>query len=133
VCRDIPKVVLPFGVEPTLAENLSWHDYAALIRHVDVGLSLMSSPHPSYPPLDLAACGAVAVTNRFRFKADLDRYSSNILCADPSTEALVDALAEAVELAADEPRRTTNYESSRLSRSWEDSMAGVVESLAVTL
>ena len=32
---------------------------------MDLGLSLMASPHSSYPPLDLAAAGAVVVTNTF--------------------------------------------------------------------
>jgi hypothetical protein len=133
VGRDIPRVTLPQGVEPARSENLPWPDYAALIRRVDVGLSLMSSPHPSYPPLDLAACGAIAVTNRFGPKQSLERYSANIICVDPSTEALADAIAQAVQLAKDDEQRRRNYSTEGLCRNWLTSLAPVVDKLARTL
>ena len=40
VGREIPNVVLPYGMTPRRSENLPWPEYAALIRRVDVGLSL---------------------------------------------------------------------------------------------
>jgi hypothetical protein len=133
VGTDIPPVTLPRGAVPIASENLPWRDYAALVRKVDVGLSLMSTPHPSYPPLDLVACGAVAVTNRFGTKQSLDTYSENILCTELSRDALVDGLAAAVELAADEPRRALNYRNQRLSRSWSSSLEPLLEQLARSL
>ncbi len=133
VGKDIPPVTLPHGVEPERAENLPWPDYAALIRRVDVGLTLMNSPHPSYPPLDLAACGAVAVTNRFGPKQSLERYSANIICAELSTEALADAISQAVRLAADEEQRVRNASADGLARSWSTSLAPVVDELARSL
>lgn len=129
VGSGVPPVTLPRGATPIISENLPWPEYAALIRRVDVGLSLMSTPHPSYPPLDLAACGAVAVTNRFGPKQSLDRYSANIVCADLSRDALVDGIATAVALAEDEPQRTLNYRNQRLSRSWQASLEPLVEQL----
>ena len=129
VGTGIPPVTLPRGAVPIVSQNLPWPEYAALIRRVDVGLSLMSSPHPSYPPLDLAACGAVAVTNRFGPKQSLDQYSANIVCTDLSRGALVDGISAAVALAADEPRRALNYRNQRLSRSWSSSLEPLVEQL----
>jgi SAM-dependent methyltransferase len=129
----IPPVILPRGVRPAVSEHLPWAEYAALLRRVDVGLSLMSSPHPSYPPLDLAACGAVAVTNRFGVKESLDRYSANIICTEVSRDALVAGIAAAAALAADEPRRARNYADQRLSRSWEASLEPLIDHLASTL
>lgn len=125
----IPAIELPGGVKPMIAQNLPWPAYASLIRSVDVGLSLMATPHPSYPPLDLAACGGIAVTNRFGPKQSLDRYSRNIICSDLSRRALVEALAEAVELAADEPRRIENHREQRLLRSWETALEPVLAEL----
>jgi hypothetical protein len=133
VGKDIPDVSLPYGVSPMCSENLPWPEYAALMRRVDVGLSLMSSPHPSYPPLDLAACGAVAVTNRFGRKRDLAQYSANIICADPTTEGLVAAISRAVDLADDDRQRTANEKSQGLTRSWEESLEPVVDTLARSL
>lgn len=133
VGTGIPPITLPQGAVPIVSENLPWPEYAALVRRVDVGLSLMSTPHPSYPPLDLAACGGVAVTNRFGPKQSLDTYSENILCTDMSRDALVDGLSAAVALAADEPRRALNYRNQQLSRSWMSSLEPVVEQLARSL
>jgi hypothetical protein len=129
----IPPLKLPHGLIPRRSENLPWPKYAALLRRVDVGLSLVSTPHPSYPPLDLAACGAVAVTNRFGLKQSLNSYSRNIICADLSRMALVDGISDAVALAADEARRAANYKSQALSRSWESSLATVLDELSSTL
>jgi hypothetical protein len=133
VGKDVPELVMPGGVRPHVAENLPWEEYAALVRSVDVGLSLMYTPHPSYPPLDLAASGAVVVTNRCGAKTSLDHYCRNILCAEPSVEALVAALAEAEALAADEPRRAANHREARIGRDWEAALAPVVERLAAAV
>ena len=133
VGKDVPEVLLPHGVVPRRAENLAWPDYARLIRHVDVGLSLIRSPHPSYPPLDLAACGAVAVTNRFGLKQDLDRYSANIICAELTVDSLTAAISRAVSLAADTRQRETNCEAEGLLRSWSTSFAPVLDRLSQTL
>ena len=54
---------LPGGVRPTVWSKLPWSKYAELVSTMDLGLCLMDTPHPSYPPLDLAAAGAVVVTN----------------------------------------------------------------------
>lgn len=129
VGNGIPPLRLPGDAKSIVSENLPWPEYAALLRSVDVGLSLMSTPHPSYPPLDLAACGAVAVTNRFGPKRSLDEYSENIVCVDVSRAALVEGIATAIELAADEPRRARNYREQQLSRSWLSSLDGVVDEL----
>ena len=126
VGKDVPRILLPGGVQPHIAQNLPWASYAALIRSIDVGLSLMYTPHPSYPPLDLAASGAVVVTNRCGPKVSLDSYSRNILCADPTVEGLVAALGDAVALAKDEPRREANYRDARIGRDWDAAFAPVI-------
>jgi hypothetical protein len=85
-------------------ENLSWTAYADVVGTVDLGLCPDVHPHPSYPPLDLAASGAVVVTNRHGIKQDLDMYSRNILCAEPDPAALVEALGRGIARAADTAR-----------------------------
>lgn len=130
VGKDIPRILLPGGIQPEIAQNLPWASYAALIRSIDVGLSLMFTPHPSYPPLDLAASGAVVVTNRFGPKVSLDHYCRNILCAEPSVEALVAALGQAAALALDETQREANYKEARIGRDWEAAFASVLDHIA---
>jgi hypothetical protein len=90
----------------------------------------MSTPHPSYPPLDLAACGAVAVTNRFGVKQDLNSYSSNIICTDLVHDAIVEGIAAGARLAQDRDTRRRNYETQQLSRSWDSSLSAVLDELS---
>jgi hypothetical protein len=131
VGKDIPRLRFDEGrYAPEQLENLSWTDYAALAGGTDLGLCLMYTPHPSYPPLDLAASGAVVVTNTFGNKLDLTAYSPNILCAQPSLEPMLDALAQGLRLALDTPRRQANHRASGLGRDWRQALAGVVSSLS---
>jgi len=107
-------------VDVNVVHGLNWQAYAAFMRQMDLGLSLMFTPHPSYPPLDLAAAGAVAVTNSYGPKQSLAAYSENILCAEPSVDALVGALEQGAELARDRERRAANYARQGLLRSWPE-------------
>jgi hypothetical protein len=130
VGKDIPSVVFDGSYVPTKFENLTWSEYAELAGTIDVGLSLMSTPHPSYPPLDLAASGAVVVTNRFGNKTDLSGYSPNLICADLERDALVDALRSAVTLASDPQRREQNYRNNGLVVDWQQAFGGVIKKLS---
>lgn len=123
VGKDLRPLKIAGGSLIETAQRLSWNHYAALIRRMDLGLSLMHTPHPSYPPLDLAASGAVAVTNAFASKTSLSAYSENIICADLSVDGLVEGLAKGAELARNSELRLKNYHTQGLSRSWEESFA----------
>jgi O-antigen biosynthesis protein len=65
------KVLAPLG-------KLSLDQYARKLESAGVGLSLMSSPHPSYPPLEMAHFGVRTVTNGFACK-DLSKAHENIV------------------------------------------------------
>jgi len=72
--------------------KLSITDYADLLATSALGVSLMVSPHPSYPPLEMAAMGMSVVTNRFANK-DLASYSANVVSvADMNPETIGEAL-----------------------------------------
>ncbi len=129
VGRSIREVTLPKNVNPIILQDLSWQDYAALVRTIDLGLCLMDTPHPSYPPLDLAASGAVVVTNTRGIKTSLTRYSDNILAASPKVEALKNALGAGARLACDEALRFSNYSRNRLNRNWRLALEKTVQHL----
>ncbi|MBB3949427.1 hypothetical protein [Aureimonas jatrophae] len=129
VGRSLRPMQLARSVEPVLIQDLAWGDYAAFVRGVDLGLSLMDTPHPSYPPLDIAASGGVVVTNRCGIKTDLSRYSDAILCADVSVDALVKALRDGVTLAGDRSARASAHARAGLARSWSKSFAGPMSTL----
>ena len=72
--------------------KLSIEAYAELLSGTAVGLSLMVSPHPSYPPLEMAAFGARVLSNGFANK-DLSRVSSYLVSvAHPDPAKLAAAL-----------------------------------------
>lgn len=76
--------------------------YADRLSRASVGLSLMTSPHPSYPPLEMATAGLTTITNDFGGK-QLARRASDVVAIDRlAPEAIADALERAV--AAREPR-----------------------------
>ncbi|MBB3179816.1 hypothetical protein [Variovorax sp. Sphag1AA] len=130
VGKDIPPVsVGSSGYEPVRCEGLQWQAYADLVGSIDLGLSLMYTPHPSYPPLDLAASGAVVVTNKFANKISLAGYSPNILCSELQPDALVDAIRTGVLLAEDDEARERNFQANRLSADWADSFESIIASL----
>lgn len=130
VGNDIPEVTFNCGYTPIKCENFSWSEYAQLVGTVDLGLSLMYTPHPSYPPLDLVASGAVVVTNRFANKRDLSDYSANLICTDLNRNALVDALRQAVSMALDSSVREQNYCDNGLLTDWQLSFAGILQKLS---
>jgi hypothetical protein len=130
VGKDLSEFLLPGDIKPILSENLALPDYAALIRRTDLGLSLMYTPHPSYPPLDLAACGAVAVTNRYGRKTSLAQYSNNILCVGDDIDSLVNGIADGVALAKDREQRKSNYQRSGLGRDWVKAFEPVLQRFA---
>lgn len=73
--------------------KLGIDEYGTLLKTSAVGVSLMVSPHPSYPPLEMAAFGMGVVSNRYAGK-DLSTWSPNIRSIDSLTpEALANALA----------------------------------------
>ncbi len=80
------KVLASLGMLPL-------DQYAHKLESASVGLSLMASPHPSYPPLEMAHFGMRTVTNRFTCK-DLSKAHENILSVeDVLPQTIADALA----------------------------------------
>ncbi len=127
--RNIPALEFTSGYQPKYSEGLTWKDYAALIGTVDLGLSLMYSPHPSYPPLDLAASGALVVTNRFLNKQDLSKYSPNVICADLDLQSLIDALSQAIALTESQTEDSPAEIENPLNTDWHKSFDHIITDL----
>ena len=119
VGADLPDMQLPSGMRPKVWGKLPWAKYAELLSEMDLGLSLMDTPHPSYPPLDLAAAGAIVVTNTHGPKLSLESWSRNIICAPPSVAALSDALRRGAVLAHDTAHRAANVATDCIQRDWD--------------
>ena len=79
----------------TSAGKLGMEQYGELLLTSAVGLSLMSSPHPSYPPLEMAHFGVRTITNSYTNK-NLAASHENIISIDNIAPATIaDALARA--------------------------------------
>ena len=72
-----PLVDLGGGVAMRALGKLDLAGYGELLRTSAVGVSLMVSPHPSYPPLEMAELGLLVLTNRYAAK-DLSSWHTNI-------------------------------------------------------
>jgi hypothetical protein len=93
--------------------KLTLENYARVLAESSVGISLMCSPHPSYPPLEMAAFGVTTITNSFLCK-DLSDFSDNIRSLDiVNFESVADAAYEAMEEYAE--KKTVNKESGYLN------------------
>lgn len=108
--EKLPPLDLGRGVSIQSYPWSNYEDYAKLLRSSDVGLSLMLSPHTSYPPLEMAACGTTVVTNTYSIKTAerLKKISGNILAVAPNLEAIVEGLMLASRRATDLRSRQEN-------------------------
>ncbi|MBE6601019.1 MAG: glycosyltransferase family 4 protein [Ruminococcaceae bacterium] len=77
--------------------KLSLEEYANTMRATHAGLSLMVSPHPSYPPLEMSTFGVKVVTNCYANK-DLTGFNENMISlSDGSPRALSRALLDVTQ------------------------------------
>lgn len=127
VGKDVPTVTLGGILKPQVLPTMGWKAYGEFIKSVDLGFCLMGTPHPSYPPLDLAASGAVVLTNKFGLKKDLHQYSDNIICSGLEVSALLDGLRTAVARARDDEVRLAAFRNNRMPRSWPETLAKPIE------
>lgn len=117
--------------------TLPWQDfdgYAKTMRESDVGLSLMLSPHTSYPPLEMAACGVPCVTTSYATKTAerLVGISRNLIPATADRAHLAAALREAFVKSTDLARR--RHDSAvAWPRSWGEAFAPILGKIEATI
>lgn len=87
------EVKLANGVVIKSLGKVSLEQYSKIMLESYLGISLMVSPHPSYPPLEMAQFGMKVITNSYSNK-NLSKYSDNIT----SISTLDDnAIAESIQ------------------------------------
>ncbi|MBU2803660.1 glycosyltransferase [Acidithiobacillus ferridurans] len=129
--ENLPPVALGHGVYLNPLPWMNYQDYAKRVRTADLMLSLMLSPHPSYPPIEMAASGNLVVTNSYSVKTAqrMRVYSPNIVVAEPTTESISIALQNAagrinVGLSSYDPSGTSS-----LPSNWNDSLDETMDGL----
>ncbi len=77
--------------------KLPMEKYIEELEKSHIGISFMVSPHPSYPPLEMATFGLYTITNKF-FNKDLSTYHPLIHSLDyPLSDELANELKKAVD------------------------------------
>lgn len=84
-------IALAHGNRIVSRGKLTLDDYAQALAESAIGLSLMLSPHPSYPPLEMAEFGLEVVTNRFANK-DLAALGGHIHSLESATPEAIGEL-----------------------------------------
>ena len=102
-------IELASGIEVRSVGKMALSAYKDLLTRTDVGLSLMLSPHPSYPPLELAASGAVVVTNSYANK-DLSQTHANVVSCLPIVDHVAEGLRTAILRAEQEQEQSVPVE-----------------------
>lgn len=120
---DLPPMKFSDGTSPKILGCMGWSEYKDFVKTVDLGLCLMYTPHPSYPPLDIASSGGVVVTNKYLNKQTL-KYSPNILSSELDDKSMLETLSRAVALAKNPAKRRANYEQNKIERNWAKTLKG---------
>jgi hypothetical protein len=113
------------GTRLRMVPRGSQAEYARLLCSADAGLALMHTPHPSLPPIEMAAAGMATVTSVFENKtaAALAAISPNLIGAEPTVAGVTEGLVEAA-------RRVEEFEAraagSRVDwpSSWDEALDG---------
>ena len=76
------------GVIVVSKGKLTLEEYGKELMESSLGVSLMLSPHPSYPPLEMAYFDILTVTNNYANK-NLSKKHSNLLTVDSCCPQLI--------------------------------------------
>lgn len=126
VGKHVPNMSLG-DIELRIHDDITWEEYAKLIRTIDLGLCLMITPHTSYPPLDIAASGGVVVTNEWGSKTKIsEKYSANIISGSLDETSMLAALTQGVALAKSYKTRHQNYCDNRITTCWNDALDSIL-------
>jgi hypothetical protein len=77
--------------------------------------------------LDLAASGAVVVTNKFANKKSLSMYSDNILMCEPDPVLIEESIRMAVERVAHPERVRAGIQGQSFGQSWAEAFMPLME------
>lgn len=124
----VANILIDGGITVQNLGKMSHADYYEFAKTVDVALSLMMAPHPSYPPLELSSIGAAVVTTQYETKTDLTRYNKNLLCCPITPSDLRSGMLKASKMTYE--TRIKNAKSSTLHADWGKSLDSIIKKLS---
>ena len=126
----LPPTLIAEGVGLHSISWVSMADYAKVISEADVLVSLMASPHPSYPPLEGAVAGCRVVTNVWKSKTaeKLADVIPNVFPAEPHIDQVSVAISQAVK-SLTSPARTLDEVPIKLPNTWVESFDPILRGI----
>ena len=112
-----------------VAHNLGlmkWDEYSKFLSDVDLALSLMYTPHPCYPPFDVACSGGVVISNYYENKKEFG-MCKNVIFSSLEENEFLKSMSDAIRLAKDMSQRKKNFEESTIPRVWHDTLRPTME------
>lgn len=79
--ENFDDVSLVNGQKVKALGKVSLEEYARIMLESKIGISLMVSPHPSYPPLEMSTFGMRVITNHYGNK-NLSDFNENMISLD---------------------------------------------------
>lgn len=123
----ISNILLESGKVINNLGKMDVRDYYEFAKTIDLGVSLMLAPHPSYPPLELSSLGSAVVSTKYETKQDLKRYNDNLFLCDASVSAIKQSILEAVRL--DKATRIRNAKATNLESDWTKALEHSISTL----
>lgn len=97
-----PDIEIAKNMKVVSMGKLSLDRYSSMLASSYAGISLMVSPHPSYPPLEMSSFGVKTITNSYANK-DISTFSRHIISMDNCNPR---TLAEELKLVCRSYERT---------------------------
>ena len=100
-----PQIDIGNGKTVRSVGKMTLDEYAKVLSESMLGISLMVSPHPSYPPLEMAMFGMGVITNHYANK-DLSSWHENIVSLESaSPESISQELHTMCRSLAENPQK----------------------------
>lgn len=115
--QETPMLFFSNGYKAINKGLMDWKQYGEFLGDIDLTLSLMYTPHPSYPPYDAACAGSVVITNECLNKIEFPECK-NVIMSDLEEHIFLQKMQEAIKLAKDMKQRKVNFEQSTISHDW---------------
>lgn len=109
--------------------KLTLEKYADILKESAVGISLMISPHPSYPPMEMAMFGMGVISNTYANK-QLSDWHENINSIDLSVDNLVEAVSDICDKFTKNPDSFLNKKLLKKEYMEQNNQFGFMEELA---
>lgn len=128
---DIGSVKLVNGQRLKTTGKMTLDEYAALMHRARIGVSLMCSPHPSYPPLEMAAFGIRTITNSFVTK-DLGDVPNITTLNSLTFQKLADAIWQEMNNEASQQNASVQAWPQRYATylKYDDFFDGIIQPIA---